>query len=756
MVPTRFQVGTKSQETKQDMIHPLRHIQRDLDDLLRSNPRHRRKGRQQQQEKASYARFSSKRLQSDTSIEDQNRETSALAGTEIRPDLQFADKGISGAEHNREGLYRMLEAAANGEFNELYVFSISRLAREYIFTMSLLKWLVDECGVRVRSKVEGIDTAVRGWEFQSIIQAIFADQARREIQENVRRGLLGNLASSSSLGDYCFGFTSIPNPNGATRKFRGVEIPKRLYAIDPVTAEWVKRIFAWYVRDNRDIQWIVRTLNDQKAPRDHRATNGHWDRSSVRRVLKSTKYIGLWAWGRRKNCRNSITGMKYRELRSDEEILQWKREFPELRIVDDETFHLANRRLKENEKRIAQFRDGDSKQLRGADGPNGSPRHLLQGLLHCSVCQSPMHVVGPNGQYLRCRGYRDGICDQRSQLHRGLAEKEILRVLSDQILRNDLWIERIVTESVERWRTEYDELPNGISTLRKRLRMCESRIQKLLDQVEDSEKPISGLNERLEKRHREKAELERDIAASTERLENAPREPNRDWIVDELHQLDVLLKAHTPAAALALSYLLRGPVLVSAISVVRRRRKAFRIEVPLSDTGILQTIGVMRPEMTASGEDTSSSLFIEIERPSLGRNQADRAWTLLHEGKAAKDIALELGVSRSRMTAILLELAETNPKGLSVKELHALARSMRTAPPKLAERLEPQVMMLFNEGTLIEDIATALRCSDATVHKAIANWHRKHDLEVPDGRTRRKQLTVKVRIPLPDRTTEDV
>lgn len=736
------------------MIHPLRHIQRSLEDILHSSPRRDGK-RYQSDSTAFYGRFSDLRLQRDSSIDDQLREAIVFAGQEIPPHLQFSDKGVSGAEHQRKGLCRMLEAAANGEFKELILFSLSRLAREHIITITMLKWLKFTCGVRVRSKVEGLDTDTVGWELQATILAVFAEQARKEIQENVRRGAIGSLLSLYSVGDYPFGYTSEPDPSGASRTFRGLKIPKRIYAINNEEAVWVKRIFGWFVSENRSLQWIVHKLNESEAPRDHRATNKHWDRSSVRRVLKSTKYIGLWTWGRRKNCRSPITGMKFRELRSEEEFRTWNREFPQLRIIDDETFHLAHLKLKANEDRVAAFRR-DSGKLGGAAGPNGVPRHLLQGLLRCSTCGSPMHVTGPNGMYLRCRGFRDGICDQRSQLPRTLAERAILKVVSDRILCDGLWIDEIVARAISQWHKMCAELPSAMELLRLRLRECEAQITKIVTRMAQTDEPIPELNAILKNQRSEKVALERDLADASNRLGRAPREPKRQWIVGQLVGLDSLLRSETPAATVALAGLLSGSILVSTIPAARRIRKAFRLEIPMTVDHVLHTTGLLGTAVSLLTDQKSSPLIIDVERPSRGRTQAQEAWTLLHEGKAAKDIALELGVSRSRMTAILHDLAETNPKGLSVKELHALARSMRTAPPKLAERLEPQVMLLFNEGRLIEDIATALRCSDATVHKAITNWHRTHGLAVPDGRTRRKQLTVKVRVPLSDRTREDV
>jgi hypothetical protein len=67
--------------------------------------------------------------------------------------LEFSDESVSGTKRNRAGLNAMLAAAERGEFHVLYIFSLSRLARESIITMPLLKKLVHihrvpKCGSR--------------------------------------------------------------------------------------------------------------------------------------------------------------------------------------------------------------------------------------------------------------------------------------------------------------------------------------------------------------------------------------------------------------------------------------------------------------------------------------------------------------------------------------------------------------------------------------------------------------------------------
>ena len=54
--------------------------------------------------------------------------------------------------------------------------------------------------------------------------------------------------------------------------------------------------------------------------------------------MRNPKYVGLWAWGRATNVLNPITGRVRQEECPPEDALQFTRERPDLRIVDDDLF----------------------------------------------------------------------------------------------------------------------------------------------------------------------------------------------------------------------------------------------------------------------------------------------------------------------------------------------------------------------------------------------------------------------------------
>lgn len=105
---------------------------------------------------ASYSRFSSE-LQSSESLAEQRhacREAAAKNGHRLPPELEFSDEAVSGTVLAREGFQAVLHAAREARIKALYVYNLSRLARESVIGMPALKDLVHN-GVRVISVAEG-------------------------------------------------------------------------------------------------------------------------------------------------------------------------------------------------------------------------------------------------------------------------------------------------------------------------------------------------------------------------------------------------------------------------------------------------------------------------------------------------------------------------------------------------------------------------------------------------------------------------
>jgi hypothetical protein len=603
---------------------------------------------------ASYARFSSDQ-QDAKSIGDQQRpcrERAERDGNHIPDDFQFADEAVSGTKLKRDGFDRMLQAAAEGRFKTLYFFDLSRLARESVITITTLKKLVYIYKVRVVSVSEGIDSANEGWFTLATILGLQHEQYLKTLSANVLRGLIGNLVEDLSLGDYCFGYSSIPI-EGAPLRGKGRNArPPRKYVIVEEEAVWVRRIFFWYVREQRSIQWIVRQLNFHKAPKDHRNGAAAWGRTAVRALLRRLKYIGIWPWGLTKNCRDPLTGQIRKEPRPEEETQGWIRRFPDLRIVDDETFAEAQKRLDKNEEDCAEFRGEDGK-LTGSPKDSAGPRHLLQGRIRCSACGSALYVGGSHGQYLICPAFRRGICSCKTMLSRELAERLILEAVGRRILGDDSWRQAVQQQALRAWEEFESTIPAELTAAEKLLAEVEQRIARLIDKVENGvDDP--DIKARLAERRKERQQLERNIGGLRNAASNRPPQPTPQWIDEQLKNLHQVLASNTPAAAVALGNLI-GKVVVSEVMRPGRKRPFLRGDFTLQTRSVVDALNGTERQNTAasSGQgDSGEKIAIDFVGPDPKYTMSDRVKELFDAGMANWEIAEQLQLHRSRVTLL--------------------------------------------------------------------------------------------------------
>ena len=156
---------------------------------------------------ATYSRFSSD-WQREVSIQQQQRkcrERAARNGHRISRKLEFCDQAVSGTRRRRQGLDALMAAAEGGRFQALYFYNLSRLARESVITMPLLKRLVYTCKVRVISVTGGIDSSLDSWEVIATVLSLVHERYIKDPADAVLRGQEDAVLAGFCVGDYCFG-----------------------------------------------------------------------------------------------------------------------------------------------------------------------------------------------------------------------------------------------------------------------------------------------------------------------------------------------------------------------------------------------------------------------------------------------------------------------------------------------------------------------------------------------------------------------
>lgn len=333
---------------------------------------------------ASYTRYSSDN-QDGSSIEQQNDVISAGAlkqGHRVASELRFSDEAVSGTKLQREGLDRLMVLARAGIIKVLYVYSLSRLARESLISLGILKELVEVLGIRVISVSENIDTQVANWDLLATFFSYQHGQYIKVLSADVLRGLQYNLDNDFSVGDWCFGYHSevIPGQENTSRFKRGK--PRKRVVIHPVQTEMVRQVFYWFVREKRSINWIARELTKLCVAKLHGSRTPIWHHDTVKLMLENRKYIGDWQWGKTKIKRIPMTGQIIKVPRTPEELEDKKKDRARLRILDDALFYEAQVLLKQAGEKFNTVRRKDGT-FKGPTNDHSQPRHLLQGAIRC-------------------------------------------------------------------------------------------------------------------------------------------------------------------------------------------------------------------------------------------------------------------------------------------------------------------------------------------------------------------------------------
>jgi site-specific DNA recombinase len=701
---------------------------------------------------ASYARFSSD-MQRDESISDQQRkcrEKAAAYGHSIAQELEFRDDAVSGTKRDRDGLNALLAAAEAKKFNVLYFHSLSRLSRESVITLPLLKQLVYNYGVRVISVTEGIDSNDTAWELIAHIMAIVHEQYLKDLAANVFRGQEGAVLAGLCVGDYCFGFTSAPIP-GSEQGRRGRNAkPRKTYIVDPETAAWVARIFHWFVHERQSLRWIARELNRLGAPKDHRATKTQWLHQYLPPLLRNRKYIGGWPWGEKQNVRDPLTGKIHQKDRPPEECQKWLRHFPHLQLIDNETFEEAQRLLKENDDVYAASRKENGKlkgSQRGASAKH--PRHLLSGLVKCGHCGRTFYVGGSGGKYLFCPGYHQGVCRCQTQLRRDRAETMILNEIGGQILANPAWRELVFQETLKAWDAHEAQIPSELVAAERSLAEVEQKIANLVDRVENGQGGPE-LDERLTQRRGER----RTLAERVERLRRAdqvrPPLPTQGWVDDQLRNLGDVLSQGTPAAAMALRNLVGGQIVVTEVRRPGRARYHLRGRFTVRVSAAVQVlVGSRGGAAQDDGADVSDGgeIIIDFREPPQYEAESERAKELWDKKWLMVRIAEEMGKKKSYVRKLIKHWFESRDLPVPDGRGRRSTLEQKHQVPPMFEALAAPVETLVKEGLLISEIADRLGCCPATITKVIDYLRTTRGLSIPDGRTRRKSLNRKVSRP---------
>lgn len=685
---------------------------------------------------ASYARYSSDN-QDKTSIIQQHEKNGQAAvrnGHQIPKSLEFSDEAISGTILRRAGLDAVVAGAKQGKFRIIYFWNISRLAREVAISIPLLKELVKVYGIRIVCVSESIDSLQPSWELNALFNSYMAQEYVTRLREDVKRGIRYALDKGFSVGDACFGYKTEPLPGCLSSGKKGKERPRKKRAIDPDAAQWVVRIFYWYVEELRSINWIRNELNRKGAPKDLRSSSRKgWLNTCVRNVLANPKYVGLWRYGLSKVVINPLTGVKKQVKRKVDDPEVVTLHFPDLRIIDDVTFEKAQARLRENEEKTKNYRYKSGK-FKGSSHDSQAPRHLLQGFIKCKQCGNTLQQNGLRGRYLQCSAYPRNECTVKTSLLRSFAEKEILRIIGKMLLEDQRLRSCLLAVMKAAWEQHHSQSPLEKEALERRKREIEKKIENLVNQVEAGASP-PDIVARLSARRLELIEIDRKLESLSQtplKLDSAPTE---EWVIEQLTKLEGHLHSEPALAGVGLRKLI-GSIVVSEVAFPGLKRKKLVGKFRLSPSQVLASISGLADAGVASEEEEITICFAEL--PAWAQ-RADEVKELYDANRSAVTIAAQLGLKFGAI-AKALNWWYTQ-RGLPVPSGNEKRARIIYAPKR--DLILADVMKCYHEGWPIERIASEFSCSTNTITAMVKKWHEDQGLPWVHGKIRQRQLRLK-------------
>lgn len=394
----------------------------------------------------------------------------------------YADEGISGTKiKNRKEFLRMMADAEHGLFDAVVVKDISRFARNTVDLLQNIRKL----------KALGIET-----------QFLTANMTSMGDSEFVLT-MFGALAQEESAN------TSKRIKFGKKMNAEKGRVPNIVYGYDKTIGDYfnltinqeesdiIRQIFRWYTREGYGATKIANMLNERGLKTKR---NCSWNQAGVRRILTNKLYIGKIINGK-EEVKDFLTSQ--RAKKDEEEWLVVEKS--ELRIIDDESFKLAQEIL---QSRHQQFNITHERQ---------SNRHLFSTLIKCKDCGWSFRrtVRTYKNTYVRwvCSGHNSRGVDSCPNAIT-VDEEELIDVLQEYFAALIQEKKKVINHVMNEFQRIYkakDENVEYEKDLNSQLAKLQKTRQKYMDMYTDDLISREELNEKLGGTRKEIERLENEI-----------------------------------------------------------------------------------------------------------------------------------------------------------------------------------------------------------------------------------------------------
>lgn len=350
---------------------------------------------------ALYCRVSTEEQREGQTIDSQVAELERFAHEQNWPVLAtYKDEGWSGSLLARPALDQLRDHARQGRFQIVVINDVDRLARD-VSQLGIIKRDLESHGARVifrklpgeQSPTHNLMVNLLG-SFAEFEKEMIADRTRRGRRHKVevRKQHVGALPP--------YGFKYIPKFS-ATGEMGHLEVL-------PDEAAIVRQIYNWVDHEGLSGAKVVARLNELGVR--PRKGGKRWQTSSVRRILRSEVYAGVWYYNKHLHCEPlKPSPQKYRKSLRTSLRLRARAEWipvplsDELKIVDRSLWVRVQQQIDRNT--VLSSR-------------NTRHFYLLRGMLRCGGCQAAYVGEPRDGVF----GYR---CVKRCRRYSSIKEDDL-------------------------------------------------------------------------------------------------------------------------------------------------------------------------------------------------------------------------------------------------------------------------------------------------------------------------------------------
>jgi site-specific DNA recombinase len=384
-----------------------------------------------------YSRFSTdeqRRRSIKAQIEYCKRSLAALGLTGLAITILF-DEAISGELVSRPGIDQVREGIAAGAWDLIVVEDSSRLFRDEVACLQLVRLAVDR-GIRTICLNDLVDTAESDWEQRLRDAALHHALSNRYCSDRIKRAHEELWESGAALGPLKVGYrrtASVP----ATK-----DEPEQGPFFDEVDPDWAPIIKGAYERIVAgQLPWAVADwLTEARLPKPANSGGAAWSCKNVNDLIRRPDYRGHQVYRGRISQKEYSTGKRRPKPNEPNEVLA--RDVPNLRIVEDWLWYAANAAI-DGRRRQREIPRGRASSHYGIPRDSRGP---LSGVFRCR-CGAKMQVAGRIKGGYRCSGMPRGDCWNKATALRDEAHRRIAQAIKRQLEDLNGQVERLVKDA---------------------------------------------------------------------------------------------------------------------------------------------------------------------------------------------------------------------------------------------------------------------------------------------------------------------